>query len=186
MEDETRLCYLFMANQEIEDYVAVFGNNVADGTETNASFIVGTNLQTPTKVPIYDFMTFEQLRRHKDELAILHLEACIPTKGIFRRFVDSLVECVHAPSKEQDIMISPTRMFDHCIVKQSLLPSQGILQTFLEIARAHALPHRGSEEPLLFGRHKMGVLVKIEFLRHASINSTRRGIGGDLPWQEQL
>ena len=183
MESRARDFYMFLSNQALDDYVKCFGSDVAEGTHTCVSFMEGTNLQAPMEVSIYDFLTFEQIRRHRDELSILRVEVYAPTKGVYRRFADRFVECSQVPNENQDILISPIRMLNHSEMRQTVLPTKGILQTFLEATGAQTFPDVGIEEPLLFRRQRMGVLLKIEFLKQSSINSTRRGIGGDLPWQ---
>ena len=162
--------------QHIMDYITCFGHNVKQGTCITANLMVGMHLQQPHQVTIHDFMTFEQLKRCRDELSLIQIEACLPTKGTY--------DVMDAHGTDGKVtLLNPLAMLASAPNKHVVLPKANPIQTLLATSRMNEAPHGGSWGSSIRGS-KLGVLIKMEFLKPTGVNSMRRGIGGGLPWQE--
>ena len=118
-------------------------------------------------------MTFEQLRRNRDDLALLRIGAMLPIYGTFLRQDGVVRECYSKPTRRQELAFKPLLMANSAGPAQTVLPGASILDTFLSIAR----PKHGTSAQSMSDippSSAIGVLIKMEFLKPRGWNAPRR------------
>ena len=181
IELEENCFFLLFFQPDIANYLVQASNGQLGETGLEAFFMDGKAMQHPKRAPIQHYMSFDQLRRHRDELSILWVEAFVPLRGAYLlQSWGGFSECTATPHVNQVMLANPITLIANSEVRRPILPQANILQTVLDMFTHFGTP------PILapyMEQESIGVLIKIEFRRVPEVNHNRRGMGGGISLQ---